>query len=328
MIFGISLVLSACFVWGLIFVIPQLLTGFTPIEVALGRYFFFGSVSCLFMCLGGLKKWRRIPFYIWSTAFSFALVVNVFYYVNLILGLRYSSASVIALILGISPISIPFYGNWRKKIFDFKPLIIPSLFIATGLILVNFQNLQGDLAKTSVTQYIFGLCCGFFSLCAWNWYAVANDEFLHKHPNLSPRDWSTLIGTCTLLWVILIGGLLWGFSQIETIQKYYTLTDELKWFIFGSLILGLICSWLGAYLWNSASKHLPISLAGQLSIFETVFGLLFVYIIEHRCPPFLELMGIIIILSGVLISMYSFKKAPLAMNISPQEAVLKTQNFG
>ena len=48
-------------------------------------------------------------------------------------------------------------------------------------------------------------------------------------------------------------------------------------FLGGCAILGILCSWVGTYLWNRASLLLPVALAGQLTIFETIFGILFFY---------------------------------------------------
>ena len=55
-------------------------------------------------------------------------------------------------------------------------------------------------------------------------------------------------------------------------------------FLIGCATLGLLCSWVGASLWNKASVFLPVSLAGQLMIFETIFGVLFVYMLNQQMP--------------------------------------------
>ncbi len=318
MLIGILLALSACFMWGLIFVIPQLLVNFNPIELVLGRYFCFGLISLLFLLVQGLKKWHLFTWKIWLKAIFYALIVNILYYPALILGLRYSSASVIALILGISPITLSVYGNWQQKDCTFKQLIVPSCLIAMGLLLViNIPALKIETSH-SIGEYLFGLLCGVFSLTAWNWYVVANAKFLKQHPNFPSSDWATLIGVATLLWVIVLGGLFILLqTSIEPLKKYLTWGDELKGFLLGILILGLVCSWLGSYLWNQATKCLPISLAGQLTIFETIFGLIFIYFIEQRLPVFMELSGIIVILSGVMMSLYIFRKTTLSSILEP-----------
>lgn len=315
MLKGILLVLGACFVWGLIFVIPGLMTGFNPLEVALGRYFFLGILSCLLMLGKGIRKWRQFPFSIWRQACFYALIVNVFYYLSLVTGLRYSSASVIALLLGLSPITVAFYGNWRQKECSYRQLLLPSLFIGCGLICVNWPAFSALSAKAS-WGYGGGLLCGLFSLLAWNWYMVANAQFLKQTPTVSSSDWSTLIGAGTFIWVICIGLVALIIMPSDHLLKYTILEPPLFSFLLGSLVLGLVCSWLGSYLWNRGCQALPLSLAGQLTIFETIFGLVFVYCVEKSLPSTLEFAGIVAILGGVGLSMHLFRK-PLSSSSQP-----------
>lgn len=313
MFIGIVLVLSACFIWGLIFVVPQLMVGFSFFEVALGRYFFFGIISLLIMMSNGLKKWFLIPKIIWLKAFIYSLVVTILYYCFLVLGLRYSSASVMTLIAGISPISLTFFGNWKYHTCSFKKLLFPSFLLIIGLVIVNIPGFQIESSHSTLPEYLFGLFCGLLALVSWNWYVIANDQFLKDYPQVSSSDWSTLIGVATLGWVAVLGGLFSFFASSSHLEKYMTWNPELKMFLIGSTILGLFCSWIGSYLWNRASRRLPVSLTGQLTIFETLFGLLFVYTVEQRLPQTLEGIGIVTILSGVLISLNVFNNAQKQM---------------
>lgn len=314
MIIGILLVLAACFVWGLIFVIPELLLAFTPLEVALGRYVFFGLISLAFMLFQGWQKWRSFSAEIWKTAIWYALIVNIIYYFFLVVGLRYSNPSVMALLLGVSPITISFYGNWRQKECQFRQLIFPSSLIILGLFLVNFSALT-ETSHYSLSHYLFGLLCGFLSLIAWNWYVIANAEFLRERSHLHPSDWANLIGIGTLFWVIIIGVFIVLLTSVDYLQKFWTWNDDLRLFLIGTCVLGFICSWLGSYLWNQGTKSLPISLAGQLTIFETIFGLIFVYLFENRWPSSLEASGIITILGGVAYTLHIFRKAKASPSV-------------
>jgi drug/metabolite transporter (DMT)-like permease len=307
MLKGILLVLGACFIWGLIFVIPGMMVGFSPIEVALGRYFFLGLISCIFMLAQGLRKWMKFPWSLWRQACLYALVVNILYYFSLVNGLRFSNASVIALLLGLSPITVAFYGNWQQKECSYRQLLIPSLLIGCGLICVNWPAFS-SLPVEASWEYGFGLLCGVFSLIAWNWYMVANVQFFKQNPNVSSSDWSTLIGVGTFVWVVLIGFIFFTTLPSEKWMKYTFVEPSFIRYLVGSLVLGIACSWLGSYLWNSGCQVLPISLAGQLTIFETIFGLIFVYLLESQLPSLLEFIGIITILGGVGLSMHRFRK--------------------
>jgi drug/metabolite transporter (DMT)-like permease len=310
---GILLILCACLIWGLIFVIPGFMVGFSPLEVALCRYSFLSIISSFLFLNKGFKHWRNFSWAIWQKALLYALLINIIYYFSLVSGLRYANASIIALIAGMSPITLAFYGNWSQKEGSYQRLVIPSLLIGFGIICINGEALM-NLSSEGGWEYGFGLLCGLFSLVLWNWYIVANAQLLKQNPTLSSSDWSTLLGIGTFVWVILIVGTSLFLTPSEALHKYTTWESSLLSFIGGGLILGFVCSWLGSYLWNVGSQKLPISLAGQLTIFETIFGLIFVYLVEQRFPDLMEFLGIITVLSGIGLSMFLFRK-PLQSNL-------------
>jgi drug/metabolite transporter (DMT)-like permease len=178
--------------------------------------------------------------------------------------------------------------------------------ILFGLVVINAPHL---MENSSPSSYVLGLTCSFLALVAWSWYVVANARLLKQHPKLLPSDWSTLMGVATLFWVVFFGLFLYLFFEdfLHT-EKYFTPSKELTSFIIGCVVLGLICSWVGAVLWNKASLRLPVSLAGQLTIFETVFGVLFFYILEQNIPPPLESVGIVVLLFAVVYGIRQFTR--------------------
>lgn len=294
---GIFFALSACMVWGLIFVVPQFMIEFTAIEVALGRYVCYGTFSVMLFAERRLQKKCEHSFSTWKKALVFSLS-TVLYYIAVVFSVRYSDPAVCALILGISPIAIAYLGNWQAGERNFISLIIPSLFIILGLSLIHAPHLSTGMISF---EYLVGLVGGFVALSLWCWYVVANASFLKDQAQVSSNDWTTLIGVTSLFWVVAIGAvLLVAFPGELEWEHYYTLDESLARFIIGSAILGLVCSWLGAFCWNRASVYLPVSLAGQLTIFETIFGLLFAYLVAAKFPPLLEFVGIFLLLSAVV----------------------------
>lgn len=294
---GALFAVTACFVWGLIFVVPQFMEGFTPIEIAMGRYFSYGILSILVLLKSRFKLPVRYPIEVWMKALFYSLLCTFIYYIALILALRYSSPAVAALVLGISPITIAFYGNWKTNECSYKKLILPSLFITIGLLIINVPHL---VANDFSADYLFGLFCSFISLGAWTWYVVSNSDFLKNNQEISPTEWSTIMGVTTLFWVVVCGFVLLLFFENQlNIQRYIEVDALMINFFIGSLILGFLSSWVGSYLWNRASVNLPVPLAGQLTIFETIFGLLFVYTVAGNFPPLFECLGIAILLGAV-----------------------------
>ena len=79
-------------------------------------------------------------------------------------------------------------------------------------------------------------------------------------------------------------------------------------FLFAITVLGLFSTWFAFALWNKASTQLPSSITGQLVILETIFALLFIYIIQERWPTVFETAGILCILGGVWRGLVNYHK--------------------
>jgi drug/metabolite transporter (DMT)-like permease len=309
MVKGCLFALSACLIWGLIFVIPKYIEGFGAIEIMLGRFSFFGLISLiLYLTTSKTLSFSKYKPKVWLQALLFALTTNILYYAGVVFCGKHACPAVCALILGISPIAIAFYGNWKEKECEFKSLILPACLIFLGLLIINLPSLQNS-EEHDLADYLLGLAAAGFALCSWSWYVVANSHFLKKNPEVSLKEWPTLIGLGTLVWVVfisVIGGLF--FTTDEDFERYFTFDDQLQSFLIGCAILGILCSWVGSFLWNYASIYLPVSLAGQLTIFETVFGLVFVYMMEQRLPDWTEGAGMCLILLAVFYGLQVFRK--------------------
>lgn len=303
MIKGVLFALAACLLWGLIFIVPTFMTDFDAFEIALGRHFVFGSVSTLFLAVS-FNTFKRYPFKIWKTALYFSLIANIVYYSCVVLGVNCASPSLTALILGMSPIVISFYGNWLEQDCHYRDLAIPAILIFLGLFFVNIPALQQEGTEEKPLYWV-GALAACISLVAWSWFVVKNARFLKNNPEVAPAEWSTLMGTSTFTWVLLLGTLYESWQGGDHWQQFTTPSLELKSFVIGCLVLGVVCSWIGSYLWNNASMRLPVSFAGELTIFETIFGLIFFYCLEQKLPSALEAIGVTLMLSAVFYSMGS-----------------------
>ncbi|MBP9842244.1 MAG: DMT family transporter [Simkaniaceae bacterium] len=306
MVQGVLFALGACFIWGLIFVVPQFMGDVTSLEITLSRYLFYGLISTLIFCKDRLKKKCHYPLFIWVKAFHFSLISTIFYYTCLVLALRYATPAIAALILGVSPILIAFYGNAKHKEVTYRSLLIPSLLILIGLVMINIPHFK---QANSPSSYTLGLLCSLASLLAWSWFVVANSRFLKNHVQVRSGDWSTLMGVAALFWALLFSLILFLFFDDQlNLEKLFTPGRDLVHFLLGGAILGLLCSWVGSFLWNKASLHLPVALAGQLTIFETIFGVTFVYLIAREFPPMWESLGILLLLTAILYGIKQFAR--------------------
>ncbi len=272
------------------------MSSFSSIEIVICRYLFFGGLSTCLLLHKRLNGFCQYPLSVWLKAVFLSFLSG--YYLWVVLAIRYTSPEVCALVLGISPITIAFYGNWKEDEGNFKLLILPSLLILIGLIMINAPHIT---VTNSLSEYALGLFFCLIALSSWTFYVVLNSRFLKDNPQIRSDDWATIQGVATLFWVavcVLASGMfLW--DNID-MQKYVTWNHELMTFLIGCATLGLLCSWVGATLWNKASVYLSVSLAGQLMIFETIFGVIFVYILNQQLPSVMESTGNVLLLGAVI----------------------------
>jgi drug/metabolite transporter (DMT)-like permease len=205
----------------------------------------------------------------------------------------------------------------RKEFHLLKMFFWPSIAIFGGLVVMNIESLQGEENNLFSWGYIQGIFYGLVALATWTWYVVYNSNFMQKHPDVNPFQWTALMGFMTLVFtVIMIAGKFLVLGGDHFYQFHWE-HESGRLFIIGALILGILCSWVAFVLWNAASFRLPPALAGQISIMETIFGLVFVFLIEQSVPTALELAGIFLILAGISFALYFFMQLEQSEEASP-----------
>lgn len=285
---GVILVTGACALWGLIFIIPLFLKDCDVIDVALGRYFFFGIVSLIFLGSRG-SFFFRYPKLLWFDAIKLAFFSTILHYSALILCMRYLGSTLATLILGLSAICVSLYGCYKERTSLLK-ILLPSILICSGLPLLYLAKIKS--MHLNLLDSLLGFVFALIALGSWVIYLLANHFYSKKYPYIKAHDWISLIGLGALLFVLISLGPRFYFKSI------HSLNIDLK-FITCSLILGLGSSWLASLLWNCGSELIPLSLSGPLVILETVFGLFFVYLFQKEFPKPVEWIGILFILCGI-----------------------------
>jgi len=295
---GVAVGILANMTWGLGYLIPVLLSAFSPVAITVGRYLSYGLASLIVIFVTG--RGMRYPATVWRTAVQFAISGNVVYYFAIVLGVSLVGAPAVAVILGTLPVTVTLYANRRHRDYPFRVLVPALLLIGVGLVLVNALEVDwSGLGEHSLGAQLLGIGCAVVSLALWTWFSVANSTFLRANPQISSAEWSTVVGVVTLaLSVLLVPVLLAGGGVLAA--QAAPPRPSWWWLAVGSVILGVLVSWCATLLWNRASVLLPMSLAGQLIVFETLSGLGYVFTATGRVPPLLELAGVAMVIGGVL----------------------------
>jgi drug/metabolite transporter (DMT)-like permease len=315
MFLGLLLASSACLIWGLVYLIPVLLVDFSPIEIVFGRYLTYGILSCVlfFKQLPSLRTW--VTPRLFCRAFLFSFIANPIYYLGAVSGIHYATAPLTVLILGLSPVLIVWYGNYRYPEIAYRKLVWPLLIIILGLLLVNGTKMDWSFQAHTAQEYALGAIAITIALLASSFYIVQNAHFLKKNPLIRPADWTTFMGLATFFWVALLAALAHHAWHLVDLHALFNPEPDVIAYWIGSAVLGFVCSWLGCLLWNRASLILPVTLMGPLTLIESLFGLIYVYVFEGSHPPIIELLGATLMLVGILLSVLAYRNRPTAPEI-------------
>ncbi|HEY3953384.1 MAG TPA: DMT family transporter [Streptosporangiaceae bacterium] len=320
---GVTAGSAAGLVWGLAFLVPVLLHGWSAVAVTTGRYLAYGLVSALLFAMGG-RVLRGLARQHWRPALAFAITGNAGYYLLLVLGIDLIGAPITDIIIGCIPITLALAGNLTSHTHPWRKLAAPIALATAGLLLATLSGTGEAGADRSAAGVAFGLLAAFGAVALWTWYGLANARFLNRHPQVPHTGWSTLVGLSTgavtliCLPAALVTRQLHGGSG----------THSISWLIGGSIVLGAVVSWGGTVLWNLASARLSTVSAGMLVNVETVAGYAYVYSARAQWPPLTQLLGFALLITGVLIVVRlpaaPDKDNPAAPGGTSQRAVFKT----
>nr|WP_298681846.1 DMT family transporter [uncultured Dongia sp.] len=283
--------------WALAFIVPLMVPAASALDITFGRYFAYGICSLFLLWRFGGVRFSRAD---WLLAAGFAIFGNLLYYALLVAGIRLSGAGLAVPIIGLLPVTVALAGNWRERAIPWRQLGLPLLAVFIGLMLVNLSR-GGSFGGESKTS-LLGLLCLIAPVVMWTWYAVANAAFLKRRRDISASAWASAIGVATLALTLALFPLHLIFGEGATSIPHLFATGDVFLVAFWSTVLGLGASWGAAVLFNAASTRLPVALTGQLIVFETIFGVAYVFLAEGRPPAPVELVGFALSILGIWLS--------------------------
>lgn len=288
---------SAGLVWGLAFVLPDLLTGWSAVAVTAGRYLAYGVLSLALFALGGAAV-RRIARRHWLPALGFGISGNAGYYLLLVIGIQTVGAPVTNMVIGCIPVVMALVGNRVSRLCPWRSLALPVTLVAIGLVVVNGLEISGAQAteQTSVTTKVLGLLACIAAVALWTWYGIANAKFMAENPDVPAGQWATVVGVATGAVTVLALPLAAVTGQLSVAPG----GTGVAGFLAVAIVLGVVVSWVATWLWNAASAKLSPTTAGMLVNVETLSGYTYVYAARQEWPPLGQVLGFALIMVGVV----------------------------
>lgn len=300
---GFGAGVSAGLVWGLAFVLPDVLVGWSAVAVTAGRYLVYGVLSAVLLLVGGRAVWRLGRVH-WRPALAFAVTGNVGYYLLLVVGVQTVGAPVTNMIIGCIPVVMAVVG---KRAGDGRRIAGPVALAAVGLLVVNGLELSGvqSTESASVVAKVGGVLACLGAVAVWTWYGIANGRFLAAHREIPAGRWATVVGVAT--GAVTLVALPFAASAAHPAEEHTGVAG----FLVVAVVLGVLVSWVATWLWNVASARLSATVAGMLVNVETLSGYAYIYLVRREWPPVGQVVGFALVIAGVVLVVRGRTRDPL-----------------
>lgn len=301
---GILAALFAAFAWSLNFVVPFVIGAYSIFDFALIRFVIASVLAAIFLIWrrGDVKRLRSNDYLV---ACYLGLIGYLAYFLTVAGAAVYAGPVIAPASLGLVPVVLAIAGNLSRKSVSWPALFLSVLVTVVGLVLVNLSVF--DAASMATARWpALGILLAFGAVGLWTWFGIANQRALAERPEMDAAIWTALIlvgSGFEMLLLMPVGLALGVFSIPELGLSWGTAAPLLFW----GALLAIFASIGGAWAWTFASQRVPVALSAQLLVSETVFGTMFGLGVHGRFPTNVELVGIIILTAGVLMTIRIFQ---------------------
>lgn len=291
---GVLAGLGAGALWGMTFVAPLVAPGFGSVEFTIGRYLACGLLSCLLVAWQAAQgarpwpTWRQAGAALWLSVLGYTG-----YYLLLVLAIQDAGAALPVLVIGTIPLAIMLLGKpghlrWRA--------LLPGLVLTAGGLLLMMGDTLAVHSEDRGGLVWRGLLFAFLAMASWTAFGVLNARWLRQHPEVASTTWANWLGVAAG-----VGAL--GLAAV-TGESWWSLSQRPGFgaFVLVCAITGIGSAWVAAVLWNMASRRLSASLAGQLIVSETVFGLVYSFAWSGQWPGLAQWLACALFVLGILAS--------------------------
>ena len=291
MLTGVLAGLGAGALWGLVFVMPRMVTGFLAVDLAAGRFAAYGALAAVIMLL----SWRSRRWPTWRQAgavLGLSLLGFSGYYLLLVMAIQDAGTPVPTLIIGTIPLWVMLLGKpaalrWRG--------LLPGLLLTAAGLALMMGAVQADI-RAQGGDFGRGVALATLAMCSWTAFTLLNSACLKRHSDVNATDWANWLGLATG-----VGALVMWLSAGSDVQTL-VVQDDRSLFVLLCIGTGFGSAWLATIWWNIASQRLSASLCGQLIVSETIFALLYSFAWDGQWPSLAQSAACVLFALGILVS--------------------------
>ncbi len=297
---GIVAGLGAGAFWGLAFVAPLMAPSFSAIDITWGRYLACALVSVLLMLWSAARGQLA-----WPTprqaiaALGLSVLGYTGYYLLLALAIQTAGATLPVLVIGTIPLWLMLLG--KPQAMRWRSLAWGLSLTAAGVALMAYATTHGASGVQQGPRPGWGVAYAALATASWVLFGLLNKRWLAHHPEVNDTLWASWMGVAAGGGAFVVWW--WGGSPWHALVA----RPGFSTYVLVCAITGVGAAWVASVLWNMASRRLSASLAGQLIVSETVFGLLFAFVWTAHWPTAVQWVACVLFLMGVLASIQAHR---------------------
>ncbi|PQZ81124.1 MULTISPECIES: DMT family transporter [unclassified Brevundimonas] len=301
---GVACGIGAGALWGLVFLAPELARDFNPLQLTVGRYLAYGLIAGLLLA----PRWKAVMAWIgrrdWLTLFWLALTGNTLYYILLSGAVQTGGIAMTSLVIGFLPVAVTIIGSRDHGAVPLTQLYLPLLLCIAGAVCIGWQALAAPAETSHMTRFT-GFACAVGALASWTFFAVRNARRLRRLEGVSAHDWNLLTGIVTGAQSLLL-------LPVALLFAAGAQHEAADWMRLAGVSVGVavLASIVGNNLWNRMSRLLPLTLVGQMILFETLFALIYGFAWEQRPPTAMEALAFVLVVLSVATCLRAHRGRP------------------
>lgn len=287
--------------WGAVIVAPSLIPDVHPVVISCVRFLLYGLFATLVALPIARSLISRLTRQDQLLLLELALTGNLVYFILLSAAVQYAGIATASLINGLIPVAVMLMGR-RFSQASLRSMLTSLALIITGIIWINLPAVMQAIRGEGSMRQVLGAAYAGLGVLSWSWFALRNAHQL-KTGRFSPREWSTLLGITTGFVALLLTVMV-VLTQPQLLPTNLA-PGRLSTFMVTALFMAIGGSWVANALWNASAQRLPVSIGGQMIVFETLCALLYSYLLARALPGSMEVLGVLLVLGGVFWAIYS-----------------------
>jgi len=284
LVFTYFLVILAMFFWGFSFIwTKMLLVDLKPISIITFRLII---AVCFLLIVGTLiKKLQKLKPEDIGLFLFLAFLEPFMYFLGETNGLKYVNATISSVLIGLIPLLSPFaaYLFYKEKL-----NVLNFVGIAVSFFGVILVVLKKDLSFNASTEGILLMCLAVFSAIGYSLVVV---KAVKKYNIFSIITYQNLFGALFFLPLLFYFDL----GHLKTVNFNLAILWPL-------LALAILASSVAFMLFTYGIKQLGIVKANTISNSIPVFTAIFAYFLLDEKLIFINIVGILIVLTGLFLS--------------------------